>query len=325
MSLLMDALKRAEASKLEAARSQAEPTPPQPEEALSLEPLLDDGPKASSGKPLPDLAAHLDAVDADLAISALPEPPRPKAQPAAANTPAPAAQTAAREAVRQAFAAKMVEEKPSRLPLWLALGAAGIAALGIGGYVWYQVSGLNRNSLSAPSAAPRPATVPSVATLPSLPPSQVPVPPLPVPPPTDFAQNGTYTAAEAPTDAIAPPPRAQRDLVPVAEPRSPVRLSRSRPEADPALLRGHANLQRNEIELARRDFESVLQREPNNTDALLALAAIAARQGRSSDAEQLHQRALVANPSDPNVLGNDRKSTRLNSSHEFVSRMPSSA
>lgn len=304
MSLLMDALKRAEASKLEAARSQAEPTPPQPEEALSLEPLLDDGPKASSGKPLPDLAAHLDAVDADLAISALPEPPRPKAQPAAANTPAPAAQTAAREAVRQAFAAKMVEEKPSRLPLWLALGAAGIAALGIGGYVWYQVSGLNRNSLSAPSAAPRPATVPSVATLPSLPPSQVPVPPLPVPPPTDFAQNGTYTAAEPPADAITPPPRAQRDLVPVAEPRSPVRLSKSRPEADPALLRGHANLQRNEIELARRDFESVLQREPNNTDALLALAAIAARQGRSGDADQLHQRALVANPSDPNVLGN---------------------
>src|SRR5574343_1531882 len=105
MSLLMDALKRAEASKQEAARSQSEPAPPPPEESLSLAPLLDDGPKAS-GKPLPDLASHLDAVDADLAISALPEPPRPKA-PAAANTPAPSTQTAAREAVRQAFAAKM--------------------------------------------------------------------------------------------------------------------------------------------------------------------------------------------------------------------------
>lgn len=80
---------------------------------------------------------------------------------------------------------------------------------------------------------------------------------------------------------------------------TPIRLTRSRPEADPGLSRGHASLQRGELELARRDYEQVLLREPNNTDALLALVAIAQGQGRQADAEALRQRALVANPSDP--------------------------
>jgi Tfp pilus assembly protein PilF len=79
----------------------------------------------------------------------------------------------------------------------------------------------------------------------------------------------------------------------------PIRLTRTRPEPDSNLARGHASLQRGETELSRQEFEQALQRDPNNTDALLALAAIAHRQGRPADAEGLRQRALVANPSDP--------------------------
>ncbi len=306
MSLLMDALKRAEASKQEAMRNQSEAmSASDSAPSLSLEPLPD-APLKAQGKSLPDLASHLDAVDADLAISAQPEPvPRPKPPPAASNAapPTTAATQAARETARQAFAAKLIDDKPSRLPLWLALGAVGIAAVAIGGYVWYQVSGLNHNTLSAPAVAAAPSAPPPAAA-PSLPPSPPSLPPLPVPPPADFAQNSPYTAA-VPTAEPLPAPTAHpfSPSIPATEPRSPVRLSKSRPEANPALLRGHTNLQHNEIELARRDFESVLQREPNNTDALLALAAIAARQGRGGDAEQLHQRALIANPSDPNVQG----------------------
>jgi hypothetical protein len=33
----------------------------------------------------------------------------------------------------------------------------------------------------------------------------------------------------------------------------------------------------------------------------------------------------VAGPGDPGVVEGDRKSTRLNSSHRYISRMPSSA
>lgn len=80
---------------------------------------------------------------------------------------------------------------------------------------------------------------------------------------------------------------------------TPIHLIRTQPEPDTNLVRGHSNLQRGETEMARRDFEQALQRDPNNTDALLALAAIAHRQGRPADAENLRLRALVANPSDP--------------------------
>jgi tetratricopeptide (TPR) repeat protein len=80
---------------------------------------------------------------------------------------------------------------------------------------------------------------------------------------------------------------------------APIRLVRTRPEADVNLIRGFASLQRGEIELSRREFEQTLHRDPNNTDALLALAAIAHRQGRPADAESLRQRALIANPGDP--------------------------
>lgn len=88
----------------------------------------------------------------------------------------------------------------------------------------------------------------------------------------------------------------------------PIRLTRTQPEPDGNLVRGHASLQRGDTEQSRREFELALQRDPNNTDTLLALAAIAQRQGRAAEAESLRQRALVANPSDPAtqaaVLGN---------------------
>lgn len=78
-----------------------------------------------------------------------------------------------------------------------------------------------------------------------------------------------------------------------------IRITRSRPELDGNLVRGYNNIQRNELEQARHDYEQALKRDPNNTDALLALAAIAQQQGRLVDAERWQQRALVANPADP--------------------------
>src|SRR5574343_23544 len=128
MSLLMDALKRAETAKQEAARAQfGITTPPAPEPALSLEPLSDETP-GTVPHPLPDLAHYIDAVDAEQAN---------------------------RQTVRNAFAAKQaVAETPSRLPLWLALGTLAIAGVGIGGYVWYQLHAMNRGSLAAPQPLP---------------------------------------------------------------------------------------------------------------------------------------------------------------------------
>lgn len=117
-----------------------------------------------------------------------------------------------------------------------------------------------------------------------------------MPPTVAFAPPPADTPLFAPRRDSRPAPQTSDDEV---QPSPPIKLVRTRPEPDTNLLRGHATLQRGELDQARRDYEQALQRDPNNTDALLALAAIAQRQGRGDDAERLRQRALVANPSDP--------------------------
>lgn len=295
MSLLMDALKRAETTKQEAARAQFGSPPAEAVDSLSLEPIARD-PANGTSSPLPDLANYLDAVDADLASTPL-STARPAAAQAKAAAPPAAAVVRNQETVRNAFAAKQSPKTKSRLPLWLALGTLGLAAVTIGGYVWYQLNTMSHGSLatnartlpSPPgSATPRPS--PSAASI--LSPAQ-----------PEQAAVGSPQSAETPLFAPrnAPPPSRMPAAYDEASSGTPIRLIRTRPEPDANLARGHGSLQRGETELARRDFEQALQRDPNNTDALLALAAIAHRQGRPADAENLRQQALVANPSDPAV------------------------
>lgn len=301
MSLLMDALKRAETSKKEVARNLTGGEPGRNAPDFSLEPIPARSPNA--GQPLPNLALHIDSLNADLEASA---------PPTMAATPAPTpAQTAAptsneeehRAAIRNAFAAKETKP-PSRQPLWLALGTLGLAAIGIGGYVWYQLQGMSQGSLrAANSSAPtntapipeRPTTIPAPQTAAPSPPA-VPI----------FAPNlpSTATLAENPERPFKPTQRSEpnRHSQPgpaqEREAYAPVRLIRTQPEPDTNLQRGYANLQGNSLDLARRDYEQAVRNDPNNVDALLGLAAIAQRQGRTSDAERYQQRALIADPRD---------------------------
>jgi Tfp pilus assembly protein PilF len=299
MSLLMDALKRAETSKQDAARAlTGKDTTPSGGENLSLEPVAM-GKSREGGNPLPDLASHLDAVDADLSSAAHPEMPhrpRPSPPPVVERV----AEQSGRDAVRNAFAAKQPAGTSSKTPLYLALGTLGIAGLVIGAYVWYQMNNLGGNSMALPSAR-MPA---------NLPPATQPVPAVPVGQAPVFASSSQSTAAENisgnETRLSAPPvPERRPNRVAPADPEptpgASIRLARTHPEPDNNLLQGHANIQRKDLDLARRDFEKVLGRDPNNTDALLALAAIAQHQGRAAEAETWHRRALVANPSDPAV------------------------
>lgn len=289
----MDALKRAENAKQESARNPPGGTLPTAGDLLSLEPYAPE-PARSAPNPLPDLASHLAAVDAELANSTRPDPPRTVPQP---GTP-PTRPTETREAVRNAFAAKLTPAVPSRLPLWLALGTLGIAGIVIGGYVWYQMNAMNHGSLAvnatAPLAQPAPSSAPRL------------VPAVPLAPPSDFAPFSRSTvevADEPPARPLFPRREASSLAMPVPDVegsgQTPIRLTRTQPEPDLNLTRGYASLQRGDIELSRHEFEQSLRRDPNNTDTLLALAAIAQRQGRTADADDLRQRALVANPSDP--------------------------
>lgn len=294
MSLLMDALKRAESSKQEAARLQAgkSSAPPVGEE-LTLAPLASEAPAAAS-QPLPDLATHIAAVDADLARTAQ---SRPAAEPAppplfAAAAAAPSGQSIA----RNAFAAKQLPASSSRTPLWLTLGGLAIAGLGIAGYVWFQLnsmsgSGLSASGLSASGTRPSPPAMP-MAQAPIAPPASLP------PPPLERAEPPAAIAEAPPRQATQPSPRlaeAPRE----AAPSAPIRLVRTPPAPDPAQVRAHRALEEGRLEQAGQDFQAVLQRDPNNVDALLALAAIAQHQGRANEAEGWRQRALVADPSHP--------------------------
>ena len=300
MSLLMDALKRAEASKQEAARAAAgHETPPVAAGEMSLEPRAAPG---AGGTSLPELAAHIDALDADLATTPPLRRPPPAAPP---RTPsgAPEAEDLNLAAARNAFAAKQ-QEPPSRRPMWLALGTLGVAMAGIGAYVVYQMQSLSGGSLTPPAGGPaavaqRPA--PPVAPPPAPAPALLLSPPAPQ---ADLPRISPSTAAAPPAasrpafssraeSAAAMPPGEERTAAPT------IRLTRSRPAPDANVEAGYASLQGNRLDTARHDYERALKSDPNNVDALLALAAIAQRQGRSSDADRYRQRALEADPGNP--------------------------
>ena len=83
------------------------------------------------------------------------------------------------------------------------------------------------------------------------------------------------------------------------------------------------NLQKTIVELER-----AISIDPNHRDAHLELGIIYGDRGRLGVAEE-HSKQAIRIDADyseaHNNLGTDRKSTRLNSSHTDISRMPSSA
>ena len=305
MSLLMDALKRAEASKEAAARvAGQDATPRSAADGLSLEPLLVAAPGGSS---LPELAAHIDALDADLAATALPPParrPPPESLQPGLSTPNPASNRPESEkinlaAARNAFAAKQ-PQRPSRLRMLLALGLIGVALVGIGAYVWYQIQSMSGTSLTLPASTPAP-----VAQRPAAPTSApAALPALPALPLANSAPISPSTAT-APVAAARPAFSSRAETIEAMAASGKgnnapqIRLTRSHPEPDANVEAGYASLQGNQFDAARRDYERALKADPNNVDALLALAAIAQRQGRSADADRYRQRAIDADPRDP--------------------------
>ncbi len=295
MSLLMDALKRAESSKQQALRTPGGRTVVQPNETLSLEPLATDGNAPSN--PLPDLANHIDAVDIELASSAA-QPTTPSQAIKSGTSPSQGQQD--RQAARNAFAAKQTNATPSRLPLWLTLGTLATAAIGIGGYVWYQLNAMNKGSLAAPPVAVAPSATRTLADQ-AAPAATAPAPNSIFSP---FSGSTVGAGEKVPETRLFTPRReSSPPQAPIERDRptqtAPIRLTRTTPVADPLLMQGHTDLQRGDLDRARVEYEQALQRDPNNTDALLALAAIAQRQNRPSDAENFRQRAWIANPSDP--------------------------
>lgn len=82
---------------------------------------------------------------------------------------------------------------------------------------------------------------------------------------------------------------------------SNLRISRDRAPSgiDPGVAAGYAALADGNLDAAREHYSRALAADPANRDALLGLATIAARSGRTGAAESLYQRVLEIQPRDP--------------------------
>ena len=302
MSLLMEALKKAEEAKRQAGEGKSASAAPA---ELTLQAVT---PAATPpGSALPDLSQqHLDSLDAELATVSTSAPPRKRVVAQTAKPEkisAERAETDERSAVRNVFAAKQAPK--SRTPLWLLLGLVGVAIVGIGGYFWWQVQSMSGGALAKSAASM--ATIPHV---PGLQPQQTqptPAQPAMVQPAVHNAEPTLLPSLPEParlqTENFAPlPEKREQPAPPVsnpqAAPESPIRLSDNRTKADTLLNRAYEALLVDNLNDARRDYEQVLRRDPRNTDALLGLATIAARQGQANTAADLFLRVLEADPKD---------------------------
>jgi len=245
MSLLLDALKKAEKAKEEAQRraeadeTAAAPTAPSapPNLRLSEEVPASGTPRVRTRDELPDISQSLEIATEDLSPPNRPrEAPREltlesveapaqaaspvRQRPTAAQSDAVRTQSAERAAARKVFEAKMREPNP-RLPFFIALGVLGAVALGTVVYFWFQLrpppSLVNANP--GPTQAEQPASVAGSAG------TAAPVAPSP---------GAGVTGGEVPglpglPAAPSAPPRQQAAQAP-SEPPAQARTSAARPE-----------------------------------------------------------------------------------------------
>ncbi|MBI1942489.1 MAG: tetratricopeptide repeat protein [Betaproteobacteria bacterium] len=342
MSLLLEALKKAEKAKEEAQRRAREGEAPQaaPDPEATV---LDQSRHVTRRNELPDISAPMEIVSDDLRPAAPaapaplalvdetpPPPPAPEPRPAARRERARAAadaQNAAasseRAAAQKVFEAKFREPNP-RLPFYIAMGVLGVFALGTVGYFWVQLRPapalVNTNpgrpadekpvevAAAKPAAAP---AAPGASELPGLPGATVVTPPAASAP----AQAAPAATTPQPPAAapVAPPMAAPSTAKPVARaaPRKPapsaedtrtLSVSRGGPQIHPRVAAGYAAYQSGDLAAARAEYQQALREDSASRDALLGLAAVEMRAQRYELSDSYYQRLLQADPRDPHAL-----------------------
>jgi len=313
MSLLLEALKKAEKAKEEAQKRARGDSGGAPGE-LRLEGEVapaSDNTRVVTRPELPDISQPLEIISDDLAArepatpgekaspehSAAPQPappPRPQAPPREADP-----RSGDRAAARKVFEAKFREPNP-RMPFYIAMGVLGVFAFGTVGYFWYQLRTpyalVNANPPRPGGEAVVAAAETSVPAKPAAAPAaQGSIPGLPgsAPPPAAFSAPETAPAPKpAPRALVAPPAHLIPDSPTVALER------RAAPQVHPKVESGYAAYLAGDLATARADYQEALREEPANRDALLGLAAIDVRAGRYEPAEAIYLRLLQSDPRD---------------------------
>jgi Flp pilus assembly protein TadD len=291
MSLLLEALKKAERAKEEAQRrARGEPEIPEPA-PLPEKPVV-------TRDQLPDVRQPL-ALEED-ARPAKPVSPPPERHAEPKNDP----QASGRASARKVFEAKFREPNP-RLPFYITMGALGVFAVGTVVYFWIQLQPpaalVNRNppppagetQVAAADLKPTPSLVPQVPA--------VAIPGLPASPPLKPAPEPT---AKAPTPVPSTPraPETPRLQAPRPVPATEITSSRPAPQVHPNITTGYAAYLAGDLASARTEYQQALRDEPTNRDALLGVAALDVRAGRFEHAEAGYLRLLQSDPRDSHAL-----------------------
>lgn len=292
----MDALKKAEeAKRLSEAAAKAEPQAQPPAGQAA----------ADTPGGLPELPSRLELLDHEFQA-----PPAERREPVIA--PAPSAQ-APQEAQKRAAAQNVFQAKqpaPNRNLLLFGGLATLLAAVGIGGWLWWQLQ--PKGGLSASPATSRsPATARSpapIAAAPATPPQPTAAPPQPTAAPAAAAAAPQEAARVEDKAAAVPPaltfaekrPAPKPAPAPAAapEPESPIRITTGRLQVNPQVASAWQAFQSGDLAAAQRNYQAVLKSEPKNVDALHGLAAIGLREGRPEAAEAYYLRILEADPKD---------------------------
>jgi tetratricopeptide (TPR) repeat protein len=323
VSLLLEALKKAELAKQQGAGGQppaeGAPAAGEPGSGLSLEPLGG----ASAGQPLmtrdrlPDITQPLEIFTEDLAASEGPKeaaatpspaavPVRPTSGRSAAsseNSPAAASEEAERASARQLFESKAGEYAPRRI-FPLIVGALGVVVLGVVGYFAYQVLAPRPSFYTGPPGgkAPPPAAAATAPAQPTSPVASAPGPASasapaiaaapaaaaqdPTPPAQAQASSGTIVAPPQPTPAAG---SVQRPTTVAQATRAPVAAA---PAAEPRAPRS-ASAPRAPVQVTT----SGPRVDPSVERGWEALQA-----GDLGRAAEEYNRALRANPTDRDAL-----------------------
>lgn len=323
MSLLMDALKRAE----EAKRLRSEESSAPPAGELQLETVPPPA-KDHRNSPLPDLSSHLDSVEAELKAAA--EQP---GKPNHAKTGSTMDRAVAQNVLTASAAGNARSKTPSPAAagngrrLFAIIGMGVLAAATLGAYFYLQLQSISQNGnrlaapglvappaksiapamiAAAPAAAPAPAPMtqlPAVATAAADAPA-TPAPPVtagkPVQPGGKTPEGSTgktrpSAPAGRPAQKASPPAaRTQTASSPPTASNDGLQVT-SRSQETPS-VRAYNALQGGRFAEAKSAYTQALRDNPRDIDALLGLATLARRDGDPTSATELYERALQNDP-----------------------------